>query len=83
MIEIDGRKYRASNYQIDGSGHRIADVEYYHQDRGWRTVRNWDRIEQVAAALWPDFGWTQRNYSKQYDGQMEWEWDTPAPKEGE
>lgn len=51
-ITLNGRLYRASNIRLNGSGKRWADVEYWHNERGWRTVENWDRIEHVANKLW-------------------------------
>ncbi|GBF73153.1 hypothetical protein PA598K_01438 [Paenibacillus sp. 598K] len=51
-VTIDGREYRASRFRLSGNGRRWADVEYYHPDRGWRAVQNWDRINQVANLLW-------------------------------
>lgn len=51
-VTIDGREYRASNIRYNGSGRKWAEVEYYHPERGWRAVQNWDRIEQVATLSW-------------------------------
>mgnify|MGYP001270276444 CR=1 FL=1 len=52
-VTIDGREYRATNFRYNGSGRKWAYVEYYHPNRGWREVNNWDRIEQIAEMLWP------------------------------
>ncbi len=50
--EIHGRRYMASNMRLIGEGRKWADVHYYHPFLGWREVKNWDRITQVATTLW-------------------------------
>lgn len=51
-VVIEGREYRASNLRFNGNCRKWADVEYYHPERGWREVQNWDRINQIATMMW-------------------------------
>lgn len=50
---VTNRQYRASNFRTIADNRKWADVEgYYGPILGWRKVKNWDRINQVAEMLW-------------------------------
>ena len=60
-ITLDDRRYRAENFRTNADGLKMADVYYYHPDRGWREVKRWERMLEVAKELWPET-----------EGQVEW-----------
>lgn len=53
-VVIDGRAYRAVNFRTNADKRKLADVQYYHPDRGWRNVQRWERMLEVAEMLWEE-----------------------------